>query len=89
MADIYSPWMASEEEDVTTNGLVTPEFMEMYAEAQEGPGAEAVVDMETEPELVDMPQAMPEANSELMQQAMSTMQQQSNIIDKLLTMLLS
>lgn len=81
MADIYSPWMASEEEDVTTQGLVTPEFMEMYAEAQDGPGAEAELDMETTPV---METAAPEANSELMAQAMSTMQQQATIIDKLL-----
>lgn len=84
MADIYSPWMASEEEDVTTQGLVTPEYMEMYAEAQVGPGAEAALDMETAPELEPPLPEMPEANSELMAQAMSTMQQQATIIDKLL-----
>jgi hypothetical protein len=29
MADIYSPWMAGPEEDVTDMGMVTPEYMEM------------------------------------------------------------
>ena len=92
MADIYSPWAAGSEEDVTTMGLVTPEYMEMYAEAQAGPGSEAEMEMETEPEVEDSePEAeMPEVSDpmkEHMSMAMETMQQQANVISKLMTML--
>jgi hypothetical protein len=86
MADIYSPWLASSEEDVTSMGLITPEYLEMYAEAQEGPGAEAELELETEPE-IETPEPESEPNHELMMQAMSTMQKQADTISMLLSMM--
>lgn len=85
MADIYSPWMAGSEEDVTTMGLATPEYMEMYAEAQAGPGSEAEVEMETEPE-IETPE--PEsATDDAMKMALATINQQSTVINQLLAQL--
>lgn len=94
MADIYSPWMAGSEEDVTTMGLATPEYMEMYAEAQAGPGSEASVEMETEPEVEDSSEgdaATEEASQSgmhsAMQMALKTINQQSSVIQSLMEQL--
>lgn len=86
MANIYSPWMAGSEEDVTNMGLVTPEYLEMYAEAEAGPGSEAEIEMETEPE-IELPESESEPNSEFISQAMSTMQAQADAITALTSML--
>lgn len=87
MADIYSPWMASPEEDETTMGLVTPEYMEMYAEAQAGPGSEASVEMETEPEVKDPEMEQQDGMHEAMQMALQTINQQSSVIQTLMAQL--
>lgn len=95
MADIYSPWMAGSEEDVTTMGLATPEYMEMYAEAQAGPGSEASVEMETEPEVEDSggeadtgdSTEMQSGMHEAMKMALQTINQQSSVIQSLLATL--
>lgn len=87
MADIYSPWAAGSEEDVTTMGLATPEYMEMYAEAQAGPGSKASVEMETEPEVKDPEMEQQGGMHEAMQMALQTINQQSAIINQLLTTL--
>ena len=68
-----SPWMYSSEEDVTDFGLVTPEYMEMAMEAR----GEA----EEEPEAPESPE------SEIMTQALSTIQTQSETINKLLDLM--
>ena len=87
MADIYSPWMAASEEDVTDMGLVTPEYAEMYAEAQAGPGSEAEVEMETEPE-IETPESDSESGmKEAMQMALQTINQQSSVIQSLMAQL--
>ncbi len=95
MADIYSPWAAGSEEDVTTMGLATPEYMEMYAEAQAGPGSEASVEMETEPE-IETPEFEADAGDstemqtgmhEAMKMALQTINQQSSVISQLLATL--
>lgn len=87
MADIYSPWMAASEEDVTDMGLVTPEYMEMYAEAQAGPGSEASVEMETEPG-IETPESGSESGmKEAMQMALQTINQQSSVIQTLMAQL--
>lgn len=92
MADIYSPWMAGSEEDVTSMGLATPEYMEMYAEAQAGPGSEAEVEMETEPE-IETPEESADTGDSIemqggmhstMQLALQTINQQSSVISQLL-----
>lgn len=87
MADIYSPWMAASEEDVTTMGLATPEYMEMYAEAQAGPGSEASVEMETEPEIETPESEQGDGMKEAMQMALQTINQQSSVIQSLMAQL--
>jgi hypothetical protein len=70
-----SPWMYSSEEDVTDFGLVTPEYQEMAMEAQ-GMSEEDSGESESEgPE------------TELLSQALSTIQTQSETINKLLDMM--
>jgi hypothetical protein len=69
-----SPWMYSSEEDVTDFGLVTPEYQEMAMEAR----GEEEDSGESESE-------GPE--SELLSQALSTIQTQSETINKLLDMM--
>lgn len=87
MADIYSPWMAGSEEDVTTMGLATPEYMEMYAEAQAGPGSEASGEMETEPEMESPDSEQQAGMHAAMQMAMQTINQQSSVIQSLMAQL--
>ena len=94
MADVYSPWLAGSEEDVTTMGLATPEYMEMYAEAQAGPGSEASVEMETEPEMEDSSEGDAATGEEsqsgmhaAMQMALQTINQQSSVIQSLMAQL--
>ena len=95
MADIYSPWMAGSEEDVTTMGLATPEYMEMYAEAQAGPGSEASVEMETEPEMEDSSGEAGAVSTDgegsgmhsAMQMALKTINQQSLVMQSLMEQL--
>lgn len=87
MADIYSPWMAGSEEDVTTMGLATPEYMEMYAEAQAGPGSEASVEMETEPEMESPESEQGDGMHSAMQMALQTINQQSSVIQSLMAQL--
>jgi hypothetical protein len=71
MSALNGPWMYSSEEDVTTMGLVTPEYQEMALEAQ---------GVETE-EKSEGPE------SAIMQQALQTMQQQSAVIQSLVELL--
>lgn len=87
MADVYSPWMAGSEEDVTTMGLATPEYMEMYAEAQAGPGSEASVEMETEPEMESPESEQGDGMHSAMQMALQTINQQSSVIQSLMAQL--
>lgn len=74
MSPFEGPWMYSSEEDVTDFGLVTPEYMEMAMEARgEEPESE-----ESEFE---------EPESALLSQALSTIQTQSETINKLLDLM--
>lgn len=77
-----SPWMYSEEEDVTDFGFVAPEYQEMAAEARDEE-VEILPPGVTE----NSGSAEGEPNAELMAQAMSTMQKQADIISKLMTMM--
>lgn len=77
MADTYSPWMASSDEDITDGGLATPEYAEMYAEAQAGSETEAQApEMEAEGGM-----------HEAMTMALQTINQQSNVINQLMAQL--
>lgn len=72
MSALQGPWMYSSEEDVTDFGLVTPEYMEMAMEAR---GEEEVPEVSESPE------------SGIMTQALSTIQTQSETINKLLDLM--
>lgn len=73
MSALQGPWMYSSEEDVTDFGLVTPEYMEMAMEAR---GEE-----EGKEEASESPE------SGIMTQALSTIQTQSETINKLLDLM--
>lgn len=83
MAQVYNPWADPEEEDNVPGGLLTPFYMEPSIEPAEIelPAEEEI--MEPEPEMPE-PEAEPTA---MHMQMMETMQKQTAIIDKLLTLL--
>lgn len=103
MAQVYNPWADPEEEDNVPGGLLTPFYMEPSIEpaelelpAGEMPESEDLGEAGEPPE--DTPADMqedisegeaPEAPSPMMMQLqmMETMQKQTAIIDKLLTLL--
>jgi hypothetical protein len=98
MAQIYSPWSDPEEEDNVPGGLLSPMLMEPELELPkiEIPEAEDIGEPGEPPE--DTPEDMTEDVSEgeapepmhpmmMHMKMMETMQQQTAIINKLLTLL--
>jgi hypothetical protein len=89
MADIYSPWMASSEEDVTEKGFVLPEYGEMYAEAQGELESESDSASDSN-EPATPAEAVTEGAGgmhESLKMALATINQQSTVINRLLAQL--
>ena len=88
MADIYSPWMAGAEKDVTDEGFVTPEYMDMMQGESEDEGSST---SEAEPG-EEMP-GQPEEDSgedpmkSALQMALQTINQQFSVIQTLMAQL--
>ena len=94
MAAVYSPWMTSDEEDMTIKGLITPAYMGMQqgesdTEDENSGGSEA----EPGEEMPGQPEedtGEPEAEGgmhEAMTMALQTINQQSNVINQLMAQL--
>ena len=98
MATVYNPWMAGGEEDVTMKGLITPAYMDMQQGEMSDVEDEGSSTPEAEPgeELPGQPEedagesedsGMQGGMHEAMKMALETINQQSTIINQLLTTL--
>ena len=98
MATVYNPWMAGGEEDVTVKGLLTPAYMDMQQgemndvedDGSSSPEAEPGEEMPGQPE-EDVGESedsgMQGGMHEAMKMALETINQQSSVIQSLLTTL--
>ena len=98
MATVYNPWMAGGEEDVTMKGLLTPAYMDMQQGEMNDVEDEGSSSPEAEPgeELPGQPEedtgesedtGMQGGMHEAMKMALQTINQQSSVIQSLLTAL--
>ena len=98
MATVYNPWMAGGEEDVTMKGLLTPAYMDMQQgemndvedEGSSSPEAEPGEEMPGQPEEdagESEDSGMQGGMHEAMKMALQTINQQSSVIQSLLTAL--
>lgn len=98
MAQVYSPWMAGGEEDVTDQGFVTSAFMDMQQGEANDAEDEGSSSSEAEPgeEMPGQPEedtgesedsSMQSGMHEAMKMALATINQQFNVISTLLTQL--
>ena len=97
MAQVYSPWMTSDEEDMTVKGLITPAYMSMQQgemdQEDEGTGgseAEPGEEMPGQPEEDTGSEAESEGKDgmkEAMKMALQTINQQSSVIQNLMAQL--
>lgn len=98
MATVYNPWMAGGEEDVTMKGLLTPAYMDMQQGEMNDVEDEGSSSTEAEPgeEMPGQPEedagesgdsGMQGGMHEAMKMALQTINQQSSVIQSLLTAL--